>query len=140
MLLTRDVSQRQDRSDRVQRARGEVELGVVSLDEIHVRQERARSRELLAGDVDTAVTVAQRQNRRSRTAVSAAELEHGGAVGKTRVEVAQELLRGIALDLPLGVTRSDRVVAVADDLALVQSRSTMPAIAIPKPTHIVAIP
>jgi hypothetical protein len=84
--------------------------------------------------------MAQRQDRRSGPPVAAAELEHVSTVGKLCVEVADKRLGGIAFDLPRCVPRGDRVVAAPYDLALVQSRSTTPASAMPKPMHIVAMP
>ena len=117
LLLDRDVSEHEECNHRVEGGRRDLELHGVAVHEAGFRNVMARQLHLDRRNVDAGDAVATRKLPSRRDAAAAAELEHIGAVGEARVQLAHPVHdRGLDLPGPLCVAQSNRVVAASDDL------------------------
>src|SRR5215213_881027 len=80
LLARRNVSEQEERHDRVERRRGDVELHCIRMHEARLGDVMARELDLYSGDVHTRHAVAPRELTCDWHPATAAELEHVGTV------------------------------------------------------------
>src|SRR6478609_10450647 len=96
--LARDVVQHVERAHRVERARRELDRGQVALYERRLRHARARTPQLLLGEVDARQVEALRELARLDGAVAAAELDDVRALREPLEQALQPLATRIVCD------------------------------------------
>jgi hypothetical protein len=117
LLRDRNVAEKEECDNRVERSFSDVELGRVRVDEARFGNVVSRKLDLHRRDVDAGDPVPARELAGHRNASTATELEYVRAFVQTRIEVAHPVeRRRLDLSRPLCVAQRDRVVTASDDL------------------------
>ena len=116
--LARNVIERVERDDGVERRGIELQAGEVRLDERCIRHRGAGAAHLLGRDVDAGHLEACGEALRIWNTRTAAELEHAGAVLQPRHQLVLPLAARIPQNpvAPVGEAFAHRVVAATDEL------------------------